>query len=198
MFCPMCGAPNEDESVFCGNCGVALSLEDASSDAGIETAEGQEAEAEALDDSAREAVAETEVTEDSVEEVFAVPDSGDLLPAPLEPDMEPPLPPPPPSYPPPERGTTRAAHTSGLAIASLALAVGGLTILPLLGSIVAIILGYMARNEIRRHPGELSGDGIAVAGIVLGWIAVAVSVLGFLVVGGLGMCGICGAFGSGG
>ncbi|MFC2038086.1 zinc-ribbon domain-containing protein, partial [Chloroflexota bacterium] len=24
MFCPMCGAPNEDESVFCGNCGAAL------------------------------------------------------------------------------------------------------------------------------------------------------------------------------
>ncbi len=24
MFCPMCGAPNEDDAVFCGNCGAAL------------------------------------------------------------------------------------------------------------------------------------------------------------------------------
>ena len=24
MFCPQCGAPNEDEAVFCGNCGAVL------------------------------------------------------------------------------------------------------------------------------------------------------------------------------
>lgn len=24
MFCPMCGAPNEDDAVYCGNCGAAL------------------------------------------------------------------------------------------------------------------------------------------------------------------------------
>jgi uncharacterized membrane protein len=182
-----------------------LSLEDASLKAEIETPEDApeelEAKAEAVDDLAEEAMAEAEVTadvkEDSVEDVLPVPDSKDLLPAPQEPDIE--LPPPaPPAYPAPARTTAGAAPTSGLAIASLALAVGGLTILPLLGSIVAIILGYMARKEIRRRPGELSGDGIATAGIVLGWIAVAVSVLGLLLVGGLGICGICGAMGSGG
>ena len=196
MFCPMCGAPNDDDSVFCGNCGLALSLEDASLEAGIETAEELEAEAEALDDSA-ETVAQAEASGDSIEELHPMPDSEDLLPAPQEPDIEL-LPPPPPAYPAPARTTTGATPTSGLAIASLALAVGGLTILPLLGSIVAIILGYMARKEIRLHPGELSGNGIAIAGIVLGWIAVAISVLGLLVVGGLGICGICGAMGSGG
>jgi hypothetical protein len=194
----MCGAPNDDDSVFCGNCGVALSLEDASLEAGVETAErleteGEGLEAEALDDSA-EAVANAEASGDSVEEALAVPDSEDLLPAPQEPDIEPP----PPAYPAPAKATVQAAPTSGLAIASLALAIGGLTILPLLGSIVAIVLGYMARKAIRRQPDELSGDGIAIAGIVLGWIAVAVSVLGLLLVGGLGICGICGAMGSGG
>jgi hypothetical protein len=63
---------------------------------------------------------------------------------------------------------------------------------------VAIILGYMARNDIRRRPGEVSGEGIAMAGIVLGWIAVGLSVLGILLFGGLTACGVCGALGSGG
>jgi hypothetical protein len=56
----------------------------------------------------------------------------------------------------------------------------------------------MARNDIRRRPGEVSGDGIAMAGIVLGWIAVGLSVLGLLLFGGLAVCGVCGAIGSGG
>jgi predicted acyltransferase len=83
-----------------------------------------------------------------------------------------------------------------MAIASLVLGIGGLTILPLLGSIVAIVLGYMARRDIRQRPGEVSGDGMALAGIVLGWIAVGLSVAGLLVFGGITACGLCGALGS--
>ena len=56
----------------------------------------------------------------------------------------------------------------------------------------------MARNDIRRRPGEVSGEGIAMAGIVLGWIAVVLSVLGLLLLGGLAVCGVCGATGAGG
>jgi hypothetical protein len=191
MFCPMCGAPNEDESVFCGNCGAALALEDATVEAGTETAEEA---AEALDEIVEEDT--PEVTEDRVEEVSALPEGEDADLQELE--LAVPAPPAPPIYPEPARPTGLAVPTSGLAIASLVLAVGGLTILPLVGSIVAIILGYMARNDIRRRPGEVSGDGIAMAGIVLGWIAVGLSVLGLLLFGGLAVCGVCGAIGSGG
>ena len=68
------------------------------------------------------------------------------------------------------------AQTSGLAIASLVLGIVGLTVLPLVASIAAIIVGYSARGAIRRDP-MLGGDGYATAGIVLGWIALALFVL---------------------
>ncbi len=93
----------------------------------------------------------------------------------------------------------RPLETSGMAIASLVLGIAGWTLLPVLGSILAIILGYMARNEIRQRPDEIGGDGLALAGIVLGWLMIGASVL-LLCLGGIGMCfffGLVGAAGSG-
>ena len=86
--------------------------------------------------------------------------------------------------------------TSGMAIAALALGISGLTVFPFLGSILGLIFGYMARNEIRRRPDEISGDGLALAGIVTGWIGVGLVVLSIVAVGGFFLCGICGAFGA--
>ena len=43
----------------------------------------------------------------------------------------------------------------------------------MIGAILAIVLGHSARSEIRRAPpGTLDGDGMAVAGLVLGWLHV--------------------------
>jgi hypothetical protein len=64
-----------------------------------------------------------------------------------------------------------------LAIASLVLGIVGLTVLPLVASIAAIIVGYSARGAIRRDPMLGGGDGYATAGIVLGWIALVLFVL---------------------
>ena len=79
--------------------------------------------------------------------------------------------------------------TSTLAIISLVAGILGWTLLPFLGSIGAIITGHMARGEIRRSNGALEGDGLALIGLVLGWLSVAISVLGilfiFLFLGGL-------------
>lgn len=69
---------------------------------------------------------------------------------------------------------------STLAIVSLVAAILGFTALPIVGSIVAILAGYAARNETRSAPPKASGDGMATAGIVMGWIQI-----------GLGIISIC-------
>jgi len=60
--------------------------------------------------------------------------------------------------------------TTGLAIASLVL---GIVWVYGIGSILALIFGYQAKAQIDRSGGRESGRGMAVAGIVLGWIGVA-------------------------
>lgn len=91
---------------------------------------------------------------------------------------------------------TPSNATSNLAVISLVAGVLGLTFFPLLGSIVAVITGPMAKKEIIESGGELSGDGMATAGMVLGWIAIALMVLG-LCIGAfvaLSLCGLLGIF----
>jgi hypothetical protein len=58
----------------------------------------------------------------------------------------------------------------------------GWTFAPWLGSIIAIITGHMARAEIRRDPAGLEGDGLAVAGLVLGWAMILLSVFTVLAI----------------
>jgi len=60
---------------------------------------------------------------------------------------------------------------------------------PFVLGIIAIIQGRAARNEIREDPSR-TGDGFAVAGIVLGWVDVvmsAVMILAFILVLSLGL-----------
>ena len=61
-------------------------------------------------------------------------------------------------------------RTNGLAVASLVL---GIVWLWWIGSILALVFGYPARAQIRRSHGQQSGEGLAIAGIVLGWVGVA-------------------------
>ncbi|GAB3727874.1 hypothetical protein GCM10028794_00850 [Silanimonas algicola] len=78
--------------------------------------------------------------------------------------------------------TLPVRRTSSLAVVSLVAGLLGWTFAPWLGSIIAIITGHMARAEIRRDPSALEGDGLAVAGLVLGWAMVLLSVLAVLAV----------------
>jgi len=76
---------------------------------------------------------------------------------------------PPPGWgygPPPPR------RTNAMAVASM---IVGILWLYWIGSILALVFGYVARGQIRRT-GE-AGNGMAVAGIVLGWIGVGVLTL---------------------
>jgi hypothetical protein len=182
MFCPECGAPNEEDSVFCGNCGAPMDPD------GLPAVERDEIPAaeplEELDVDAFEEIPEelAEAEAPSEEEAFPM-EERSLAPAP-------PAPPPPPVV---EYATS--PQTSGLAIASLVMGIVGWTLLPLVGSILAIIFGYAARRDIRRRPDELTGEGMAIAGLVLGWIMVGLSVIG-LCIGTFAFCFLIGAFGS--
>jgi hypothetical protein len=95
-------------------------------------------------------------------------------------------PPPPPPFPGPYGQPygygfpyVPARRTNGCAIASMVL---GILWLYWIGSVLALVLGYIARSQIRER-GE-SGDGMAIAGIVLGWIGV--GILALALVAGIG------------
>jgi type II secretory pathway pseudopilin PulG len=62
------------------------------------------------------------------------------------------------------------AQTAGKAIASLVLGLLGLVIC--LAGIPAIILGHMALSEIKKSAGRLKGDGMALAGLIMGYLSI--------------------------
>jgi hypothetical protein len=83
-----------------------------------------------------------------------------------------------------------ATRTSGTAVASLVFGILSWVLLPFIGAVLAVILGHSARAEIRRAPpGTIEGDGMAIAGLILGWAHLALFVLAigfvFLFLGGL-------------
>lgn len=88
--------------------------------------------------------------------------------------------------------TAYRSSNSTLAVVSLIFGIVTWIALPVIGAIVAVICGHMARAEIRRAPdNSIDGDGLAVAGLVLGYVQLAFAVVGLtlflLVVFGLTM-----------
>ena len=69
----------------------------------------------------------------------------------------------------PIAGTTPSA-TSGMAIGSL---VSGIFSLFFPAAIAAIVLGHIARSNIRKSAGRITGDGMALAGLILGYLGLA-------------------------
>ncbi len=66
----------------------------------------------------------------------------------------------------PAYGGAVAPKTNGLAIASLICSCAGLLFLPV---IPGIVLGFVAHAQIKRTNGAQRGDGLAIAGIVVGF-----------------------------
>ena len=65
------------------------------------------------------------------------------------------------------------SQINGLAIASVVLAVlwfAGL------GAVLALVFGYRARKQINHSAGSQTGSSLATAGIILGWIGIAIVV----------------------
>ncbi len=80
-----------------------------------------------------------------------------------------------PAYPVTKREST-------LAIISLVSGIIGWTILPFIGSIVAVITGHLAKKEIRESGNTMSGDGMALAGLILGYTMIGVTLLVLLII----------------
>ena len=131
-FCNLCGHGNEDDAVFCIQCGIELT-----------------AEAEAP----------------------APPPGIAVPPSPVG------GPPPPPGayqVPPPGVPITRPKPNDGSAIASLIMGIAAFLVCPLVLGVLAVVFGYVGRRNIMDSGGTLDGESFAVAGIILGWINIAI------------------------
>jgi Domain of unknown function (DUF4190) len=82
----------------------------------------------------------------------------------------------------PAMGWTRPPTTDGLAVASLAMAIVGIPFgllcgIGLLLELAALPVGIVARSRIRNSNGMLTGEGLALAGIIVSGVALVLIVL---------------------
>ncbi|MFZ5918573.1 MAG: DUF4190 domain-containing protein [Chloroflexota bacterium] len=66
---------------------------------------------------------------------------------------------------------------STLATVSLAAGIATWTLLPLIGALIAVVTGHLARKEIRESQGTLGGKGRSTGGLALGYIQLALALL---------------------
>ena len=96
-------------------------------------------------------------------------------------------PPPPPQYgaPQPPAGG-QPPKTSGKAIASLVTGLVGLLTICcgflVVSSIVALVLGILARKDIAKSGGALKGDGMALTGIITGVVGIVMVIITIILV----------------
>jgi hypothetical protein len=67
--------------------------------------------------------------------------------------------------------------TSTLAIVSLVSGIVSWFLIPFIAAVAAVITGHMAKTEIKKSNGMIGGNGLATAGLVLGYVQL-----------GLGLC----------
>ena len=78
----------------------------------------------------------------------------------------------------PSYGAAPTRKTNGLAVASLVCSLAGFLVIPL---VLGIVFGFIARSQIRNSNGTQGGNGLAVAGIIIGFGWAALIVLGAIV-----------------
>ena len=103
-----------------------------------------------------------------------------------------------PAYPQtPGYAPAQVAPSSNEAIWSLVLGILSITCLGLIAGIPAVILGTTAKRKIAASGGVIRGQGLATAGLVLGWVSIGFSVLAilFIILGAIAGSGSSGALG---
>jgi hypothetical protein len=151
-FCNSCGQGNEDDAGFCIQCGAKLG------------AEGEAPQAPAG---------------------APPPPPGAAAPPPPAPGYTAPtqqptgFPPPPGAFQPPPLGVplARPKPNDGSAIASLIMGIAAFLFCPLVLGVLAIVFGYIGKRNIEGSGGTLGGEAFAMAGIILGWINIAIVAL---------------------
>jgi len=73
--------------------------------------------------------------------------------------------------------TTQQKQMVGVAVASLVLGIVGLILIGPLGSIPAVICGHVAKSQIKKNPDMLAGEGMALAGLILGYVQIGFMIL---------------------
>lgn len=63
--------------------------------------------------------------------------------------------------------------TPGIAVASLILGIVSIFFCPIIMNIPGLILGYSGKSKIDANPEQFGGRGVALAGIIVNWIAFA-------------------------
>lgn len=71
-------------------------------------------------------------------------------------------------------GINAEPQTDGKAIGSLICGIASVTIFSILAGIPAIILGHISRSDIRKSGGRLKGEGMALAGLIMGYVSLAI------------------------
>ena len=148
-FCPRCGNQLSPDALTCPRCGAEV--------AGTRSSE--------------ETVPAGDAGEAAAGPTLPPSEAGAFLPpgSPYPPGPAAPPFPPPTGFPPSALAEKR---TSGMAVASLVLSIAGFLCLPVIGPIIGIILGIVARGQIKRESGRLEGNGLATAGIIVGIVAI--------------------------
>ena len=72
---------------------------------------------------------------------------------------------------------------SSMAMVSLVSGIIGWVFFPIVAAIIAIVTGHMARSEIKNSNGTIGGDGLALAGLILGYSNLVLFCIFFLIFG---------------
>lgn len=103
--------------------------------------------------------------------------------SPIHPNMNATAPPPLATFPSAAASAAVPARTNSMAVLSLVFGILSWSLLPVVAGVVAIITGHMARRQLKQpsFDGE-SGDGLAVAGLILGYLSVLLALFAGLMV----------------
>ena len=163
-FCNQCGHGNEDDAEFCIQCGAKLA-----------------AEGEAPAPPPGIAVPPSPFGGPSPPPAGGPPPAPDYT-APFQQPTG--FPPPPGAYqvPPPGVPITRPNPNDGSAVASLIMGIAAFLVCPLVLGVLAVVFGYIGKRNIEESAGTLGGESFAVAGIILGWINLAIVAIAAIII----------------
>ncbi|GAB4210561.1 MAG: hypothetical protein OHK0022_43780 [Roseiflexaceae bacterium] len=165
MKCSFCQANLEPGTAFCPNCGAAV----VPSSAGAKTTLIKDPNS---NDSPTVAIPPQSASSQST---FSLPSQQPVVTQPYQPPgLNQPYQP--PSAPYSYGGADTAPATlpnSTAAIVSLVFGIVAWTVVPFLGAIVAVIAGHIGRREVAQSNGRLGGGGFALAGLIMGYLQLA-------------------------